>query len=489
MTVASATLETLSGEKALVIKANNLATNVVVSVVGSSVIVNDIGARKTWPAFPIASVKAIEFDGGSAADIFKAQNCWIPMRLFGNGGDDSLTGGFGNDYLLGGPGRDTLNGSEGDDYLNGGADADTLIGGNGADVVIAIDGSSSQSLIPNPARDVIKGASRRERDVVWIDSTRVSLGFGRVYNGDEVSREAGDYTVSESTGLVRVSSFANGTDRSLDADRIPDPVMSNGETTFPAKNFRSAPLFPASVDPVWGESGRGKPFGANVVQGNLGNCALPASLSSLLYVRGYDNPWGATADAIRRSVVDFADGTYGVKLGTSVYRVDADLPEWAGSPAFARGVAFDGSLCLWPSIIEKAFATQMGMNYASVAAIASTTVFAALGLESSYTYLHGQGIDALRRTLKAQFDLGQFRAAMTVELFSLNGAKKAGHAYTIVTTQGDDLILRNPWGRDGDLITADGLGNPNDGMIRVSLTELVKRQANLAVGRLPPAWI
>jgi len=493
LAVTSATLETLNGEKALVIKANNLPTNVEVSVVGETVIVNDIGARRTWPAFPIAAVKVIEFQGGAAADTFTTRNCWIPTQLFGNGGDDSLTGGFNGDRIFGGPGRDTLNGSEGADYLNGGADADTLTGGNGADTIIAIDGSAASSVSLHPGRDVVRGASRRDRDVVWIDTIWVRRSAGIVplpnfANGDEISREAGDDTISEFTGLVRVSSFANGADRSLDGDRIADPVMSNGTKTYPARNFRSAPLFPTSVDPVWADGGRGLPFGANVVQGDLGNCALPASLSALLYVRGYDNPYGVTADAIRRSVVDFGDGTYGVKLGASVYRVDADLPDFFGTPAFARGVAFDGSLCLWPAIIEKGFATQFG-NYARVASIGSTTVYSALGLESQYIYQHGRGIQALRGTLKTYFDLGQFRPAMTLELFGLNGAKKSGHGYSVVSQLGDDLLLRNPWGTDGDLVTADGLGNPNDGMIRITLAEVVRRQGNLAMGKLRPGWV
>ena len=53
--------------------------------------------------------------------------------LYGQGGDDSLTGGDGRDYLWGGKGSDTLVGGANIDYLEGGAGADVLDGGEGLD--------------------------------------------------------------------------------------------------------------------------------------------------------------------------------------------------------------------------------------------------------------------------------------------------------------------------------------------------------------------
>lgn len=75
----------------------------------------------------------------------------VPIRLYGMGGDDQLTGsnykdyleggtgidtlrgGLGTDTLVGGPGRDLLSGGDGRDELQGGADADTLDGDAGID--------------------------------------------------------------------------------------------------------------------------------------------------------------------------------------------------------------------------------------------------------------------------------------------------------------------------------------------------------------------
>jgi VCBS repeat-containing protein len=53
--------------------------------------------------------------------------------IFGQNGDDRLSGGGGNDLLCGGSGNDTLTGGDGADSLSGGAGNDRLTGGLGAD--------------------------------------------------------------------------------------------------------------------------------------------------------------------------------------------------------------------------------------------------------------------------------------------------------------------------------------------------------------------
>ncbi|MDZ7651119.1 MAG: hypothetical protein U5L03_00355 [Burkholderiaceae bacterium] len=63
-------------------------------------------------------------------------------RLYGGGGDDTLTGLGGNDYLEGGRGLDTLSGGTGRDWVLGGEGADVykFITGDGHDVVRDRDG-------------------------------------------------------------------------------------------------------------------------------------------------------------------------------------------------------------------------------------------------------------------------------------------------------------------------------------------------------------
>jgi Ca2+-binding RTX toxin-like protein len=67
------------------------------------------------------------------------------LTFFGEGGNDSITGGSGNDTLEGGDGNDTLNGGAGNDVIyhgagndsmNGGDGNDTFQGGNGRDTFI-----------------------------------------------------------------------------------------------------------------------------------------------------------------------------------------------------------------------------------------------------------------------------------------------------------------------------------------------------------------
>src|SRR4029079_16701818 len=75
-----------------------------------------------------------------------------------------------------------------------------------------------------------------------------------------------------------------------------------------------------------------------------------------------------TPNAIRQNVVDFGDGTYGVRLGSSFYRVDGALPAASlasTNPSYA-GLGAQGSL--WAAIVEKAYAHyRTGANsYASL---------------------------------------------------------------------------------------------------------------------------
>jgi Ca2+-binding RTX toxin-like protein len=65
--------------------------------------------------------------------------------VFGDGGNDKLTGGSSADTLLGGDGVDTIIGAAGADTLNGGSGIDTLFGGNDADTINGGPGSDKLS--------------------------------------------------------------------------------------------------------------------------------------------------------------------------------------------------------------------------------------------------------------------------------------------------------------------------------------------------------
>lgn len=96
--------------------------------------------------------------GGNGGDTITLDETNGPLpaaQLYGENGNDHLTGGSGNDQLFGGNGGDTLFGGggndklfggNGNDTLNGGAGADQFFGGNGNDTLIWDPGDGSDTL-------------------------------------------------------------------------------------------------------------------------------------------------------------------------------------------------------------------------------------------------------------------------------------------------------------------------------------------------------
>ncbi len=74
---------------------------------------------------------------GGADRIVVSPSVWKPVALYGDDGNDTLTGGQGNDLLVGGDGNDKLSDVDGTNVLLGGAGADRLAGGKGDDLLIA----------------------------------------------------------------------------------------------------------------------------------------------------------------------------------------------------------------------------------------------------------------------------------------------------------------------------------------------------------------
>lgn len=360
--------------------------------------------------------------------------------LLGYGGNDLLVGGNGHDILKGMSGNDTLYGESGNDQLFGGAGQDSLYGGDGNDILIALDNSTG---------DLIDGGAGY--DLIWLDDNSTTV-------------TVTDKLFSDSLDTVHaVKSFRNGADRTLDGDRIADPI--DGKYY---KNFSNYPLFAATG-----------PHPDDVDQGDDGDCWILATLSSM----ANDQP-----TVITHMISDFGDGTYGIKLGNSFYRVDADLPTLSATSAVLTKASLGRQGALWAALIEKAYAWHR----------TNANTYQSLNF--------GNPLDALRdfHTMNSgQLPLQYYASptALGLEVFqrwnryesltlctSDNIAASSGlvsrHVYSIISVFRNDsgtvdsVLLRNPWAVDGTI--TDGL---NDGYITISLRTLASIPGWLSWGK------
>ncbi|WP_305785874.1 calcium-binding protein [Symbioplanes lichenis] len=88
--------------------------------------------------------------GGSGGDTF-----------YGGAGNDTLAGGTGGDHLYGEAGNDTLRGGSAYDYLAGGPGADKIYGGDGGDTVLG--GSGNDLLYGENGNDQLWGESGSDK--------------------------------------------------------------------------------------------------------------------------------------------------------------------------------------------------------------------------------------------------------------------------------------------------------------------------------------
>src|SRR6266446_5641663 len=96
--------------------------------------------------------------GGNDTIALDESNGALPAaQLFGEKGNDTLTGGSGNDQLFGGTGNDTLLGKGGNDLLFGGSGDDTLTGGDGDDQMFGQAGNDRMIWNPGDGSDLMEG--------------------------------------------------------------------------------------------------------------------------------------------------------------------------------------------------------------------------------------------------------------------------------------------------------------------------------------------
>ena len=455
----------------LCVRTDNFATSVSVSSSGTNIVVNENGSGRTW-SYAATTVGSVQFQGGTGNDRFVNNVSSLRVSGYGNGGNDYLEGYNGNDYFEGNDGNDTLVGyggndtmfggigndvirgmdgndqligNDGNDHLNGGAGTDTMWGGTGNDVIISIDGGTTDQVLGEAGADTL-----------WTD--KVSTAVDTVF-----SAEASDM-------VQRVASFTNGADRTLNGDSITDPTLKSGQVY---RRFSGNPLFSASG-----------PLATDIDQGSLGDCWLLAGLSAI----AMDNP-----QAIVHNVVDFDDGTYGVRLGDKFYRVDADLPASSSTdstPDYA-GMGRDNSM--WVAVVEKAYAHyRTGANsYASIENGWSIEVNQAFrstsaGYKDLTSYANPT---ALANDIYTRWNTYQ---AVTIGFLGVRSGATGtaplimSHMYTVYSVNRDSagnvtsIVLRNPWGVDG----AGSDSNPNDALVTVTPTQLMAYTGRLNWGKV-----
>ncbi len=248
---------------------------------------------------------------GTAGNDTLSPGWWphAPHEFWGEGGDDTITGGQLGDILHGGAGRDKLSGGRGDDTLDGGADPDIMDGGDDIDTAtyetsgagVSVDLSTGRGRGGDANGDTLKSienltGSRFADTLIGNGVANVLMGG---YGADTLDGRDGIDTASyaDSKEGVKVS-LALGTGSGGSAD---------GDTLKNIENLTGS----AYADSLFGDAGD------NVLDGGAGDDFLQGAA-------GRDTLTGG--DGV--DTVSYADSNVGVGVslsqGFAVDDVDGD---------------------------------------------------------------------------------------------------------------------------------------------------------------------
>ncbi|WP_428939069.1 C2 family cysteine protease [Fontivita pretiosa] len=365
----------------------------------------------------------------------------------GGAGRDVICGGWGNDVLYADSGLDAIYGDEDDDKLYGGRDADYLSGGTGNDTIVSLGGGQSDTLMGSSGVDQL-----------WLDAEATEV----IYDaGADAPRNV--HRVATFSDLYIGFDWVDHPSRELLGQKIWDPAVPSPGPMY--VSFAGKPLF-----------GPAGPHPDDIRQGGLGDCYWMAALGAVARTM---------PEVIRQTVVELGDGTFGVhfyKNGQNVFlRLDADLPAYGSSPAYA-GLGHGDSM--WIPILEKAWAFfRKGQGtYASIEGGWPEQTYWALGLSTqvnaSTTFNSPQRmIEAINELLSRGDAVSFVTKQDSTTLVGL-------HVYMVSRVWTDAsgttwLTLRNPWGSDGT--GGDGV---EDGYVTLTAADAFKSYDQVAGGRL-----
>lgn len=219
--------------------------------------------------------------------------------IFGNGGHDTISGGFLDDIIVGGVGNDTLLGQNGDDTLYAGAGDDVLEGGAGSDIYYLESGNHTISEFGGSAGELDRLVLPVNSD--QITATHITEGFSE---GLFIEWDGGSVFINDGldpSRAVEIIEFADGSSTRLnsldiafsgsDADdsiSVSDfPGLEDNFVTGGAGNDR---LFSAGGDDIlFGGSGDDRlngNSGDDILFGGTGTNELDGGAGSDTYLVG-----------------------------------------------------------------------------------------------------------------------------------------------------------------------------------------------------------
>jgi Ca2+-binding RTX toxin-like protein len=212
---------------------------------------------QTFQNDQITKVTVFAGDG----DDFVANTLEVPTVIYGQGGNDTLRGGYADDIINGGDGNDDILGRTGNDVLNGQNDDDTISGGYGNDTITG--GLGNDVLSGDQGDDQINGHSGNDliNGGVGADTLTGSAGNDSISGGD------GDDNLNGGDG-----------DDSLEGNQGEDTLVGEtGDDFLSGGNGNDTLYGNDGNDELFGGSGDDIIFGAggdDIIEGGLGNDEL-----------------------------------------------------------------------------------------------------------------------------------------------------------------------------------------------------------------------
>jgi hypothetical protein len=466
----SIAIKDTSAGPSLVINGSTASDKVIVNRYGNTgVSVNDGKNTFTFKK----GFNTIIVNGGNGNDLIRvASNVKMNAIVNGGNGHDTIQGGAGKDQLVGANGNDRIYGNAGNDILTGTAGNDSIFGGAGKDQLIGGAGDDSLVAVGGGGNDSLCGDSGF--DSYWMDDSMYEHVMDMI--SSEESYNMAVHRVDSFMDFVMTDGVRVPTPTELSGQQLPDPQFHWGDS----QNYSAEKYVNFYGKPLFGPNG---PSMNDINQGNVGSCYFLSTIAAV----AMDNPcW------IKQSVVDFGDGTFGVRFIGDNYesrfvRVDGDLAVNTmsdGSLALAY-TGFGNGGAVWAPILEKAWTyfrkqseRKDGIKATSYQAIDGgwlDEAFNAMGAMNVFKndpnrnpFTNGND---LLGWIEEQLEMGNTLTFATHRNPTSTSGLVELHAYTVVDViQGQDgqmyLKVRNPWGVDGR-----GSDGANDGYVYVSAND------------------